>query len=143
MLRILIAVDGSEAAVRATHSVIESVAWYKQAPQIDVVAVHMPVPRLPNMGLVISHDMLDNYYREECEAMLARSKSALADAGVSYTAHWHVGAVADTIVEKAQDLESNLIYMGTRGMTGISSLILGSTALKVLHLTHIPVVLIH
>ena len=143
MLKILIAVDGSEAALRATHSLIESIAWYKEAPQIDLLAVHMPVPRLPNMGLVISHEMLDNYYREECEAMLARSKSALEGAGVSYTAHWLVGAVADTIVEKAQDLESHFIYMGTRGMTGVSSLILGSTALKVLHSTHLPVVLIH
>jgi nucleotide-binding universal stress UspA family protein len=33
--------------------------------------------------------------------------------------------------------------MGTRGMTAIPSLILGSTTIKVLHLTHILVVLIH
>jgi len=143
MLKILIAVDGSEASLRATRNVIESIAWYKEAPRIEVLAVHMPVPRLPNMGLVISHEMLDSYYREECEAMLARSKSALDEAGVSYTAHWHVGVVAETIVEKAQDLDTNFIYMGNRGMTGISSILLGSTALKVLHLTRIPVVLIH
>jgi len=33
--------------------------------------------------------------------------------------------------------------MGTRGMTAMSKLVLGSVATKVLHLTHIPVVLIH
>ena len=35
------------------------------------------------------------------------------------------------------------IYMGTRGMTALSSMVLGSVTTRVLHLAHIPVVLIH
>jgi nucleotide-binding universal stress UspA family protein len=33
--------------------------------------------------------------------------------------------------------------MGTRGMTAIANLVLGSVATKVLHLTQVPVVLVH
>jgi nucleotide-binding universal stress UspA family protein len=36
-----------------------------------------------------------------------------------------------------------MIYMGTRGMTAFANVLLGSVATRVLHLAHIPVVLIH
>jgi nucleotide-binding universal stress UspA family protein len=36
-----------------------------------------------------------------------------------------------------------MIFMGTRGMTALSNMVMGSVATKVLHLAHIPVVLIH
>ena len=65
MLKIMIAVDGSEASLRATQSAIQSIAWYKQAPRIDLIAIHVSIPSVPHMGLVISQEMLDNYYREE------------------------------------------------------------------------------
>jgi nucleotide-binding universal stress UspA family protein len=35
-----------------------------------------------------------------------------------------------------------MIYLGTRGMTAISNLVLGSVATKVLHLADTPVVLV-
>jgi nucleotide-binding universal stress UspA family protein len=40
-------------------------------------------------------------------------------------------------------LDSTMIYMGTRGMTALSNMVLGSVTTRVLHLAHIPVVLIH
>ena len=47
------------------------------------------------------------------------------------------------LIEQAKQCESTMIYMGTRGMTALSSMVLGSIATRVLHLAHIPVVLIH
>jgi len=38
---------------------------------------------------------------------------------------------------------SNMIYMGTRGMSALANMALGSVTTRVLHLCHIPVVLIH
>jgi nucleotide-binding universal stress UspA family protein len=95
------------------------------------------------MSVVINDGMLDRYYTEGCEAMLAPSKKALNAAGVEYTAYRLVGAIAETIVEQAKQLDSTMIYMGTRGMTALSNMILGSITTRVLHLAHIPVVLIH
>jgi nucleotide-binding universal stress UspA family protein len=143
MLKILLAVDGSESATRATRKLVESLPWYREPPTIDLLSVHLSVPNLPNMSLVISQDMLDSYYREECAAMLAPSRKVLDDAGVTYTAHWKVGAIAETIVEQAKRFDSDMIYMGTRGMTALSNVLLGSNATKVLHMTHIPIVLVH
>jgi nucleotide-binding universal stress UspA family protein len=36
-----------------------------------------------------------------------------------------------------------MIYMGTRGMTAVSNMVMGSIATKVLHLADVPVVLVH
>jgi len=143
MLNVLLPVDGSESAARATQKLIETLRWYKEQPGIDLLAVHLPVPRFPNMGVVISNEMLERYYADECEAMLAPSKKALDAAGVKYTAHTLVGAIAESIVEQAKRSGSNMIYMGTRGMTALSNMVLGSVTTRVLHLAHIPVVLIH
>jgi nucleotide-binding universal stress UspA family protein len=143
MLKVLLPVDGSEAATRATHKLIETLDWYKEQPRIDLLAVHPLLPRVPNMRVVISDGMLDRYYTEECEAMLAPSKKALDDAGVKYIAYRRVGAIAETITEHAKEFDSTMIYMGTRGMTALSNMVLGSITTRVLHLAHIPVVLIH
>jgi nucleotide-binding universal stress UspA family protein len=143
MLKVLLPVDGSESAVRTTQKLMESLGWYKERPTIDLLAVHLPVPRFPNMGVVISDEMLERYYAEECEDMLAPSKKALDTAGVKYTAHTLVGRIAESIIEQAKQSGSDMIYMGTRGMTALSNMALGSVATRVLHLAHIPVVLIH
>jgi nucleotide-binding universal stress UspA family protein len=143
MLKVLLPVDGSESATRATQKLIETLGWYKEQPRIDLLAVHPRVPQFPNMKVVISDGMLDRYYTEECEAMLAPSKKALDAAGVKYVAYRLVGSIAETIVDQAKQLDSTMIYMGTRGMTALSNMLLGSTTTRVLHLAHIPVVLIH
>lgn len=143
MLKVLLPVDGSPSALRATQKLVDTLAWYKETPTIDLVAVHLPVPKVPNMGAFVSKEMLQRYYDEESAAMLAPSRKLLDAAGVSYTVHQLVGPIAETIVGQATRSGSNMIYMGTRGMSALANMALGSVATRVLHLSHIPVVLIH
>ena len=84
MLKLLLSVDGSPSAVRATQKLIETLDWYKERPSIDVVVVHLPVPRVPNMGAFVSKEMIQAYYNDECKAMLAPSRELLDKAGVAY-----------------------------------------------------------
>ena len=70
MPRILLAVDGSECALRATRKLIETVVLYRDVPQIDLVTVHLPVPRVPNMGLFVSEQMIQ--YRLNITGALGR-----------------------------------------------------------------------
>jgi nucleotide-binding universal stress UspA family protein len=87
--------------------------------------------------------MLDRYYSEECAEMLALSRRILDAAGVAYTTHPLVGSIAETIIAQSKELDSAMIYMGTRGMTALSNMLLGSVTTRVLHLAEIPVVLVH
>lgn len=143
MLRVTLAVDGSESSRRATRKLISALDWYKERPRIDLVAVQQPIPRFPNMSLVIADEAIESFYADESERMLAPSKKLLDAAKAQYTAHKLVGSIAESIVEHAKKSKSDMIYMGTRGMTALSNIVLGSIATKVLHLAHIPVVLVH
>ncbi len=144
MLRFLLTVDGSESAVRATRKLVESAAAYKEPPQIELVTVHLPVPPVGGFsGAVVSHEMIEQHYREEGEKALAPSKQILDQAKIRYTPHILVGDIAQSIVEHADKTRCDMIYMGTRGMGAVSNMLMGSIATKVLHLTRVPIVLIH
>ena len=93
--------------------------------------------------VIVATLMIERYYDEECAEMLAPSKAALAAAGVNFTAHRRVGSIAESIIEQAKHSACNMMYMGTRGRTALANMVMGSVATKVLHLAHIPVVLVH
>lgn len=143
-MRILLAVDGSDSAVRATRKLVEMIAAFKEPPGVELVTVHLPVPHVGGFsGVVMSHEMIENHYREEGEKALAQSKRILDEAKVGYTPHILVGDIAHAIVEEGEKLGCNMICMGTRGMGAVSNMLVGSTGTKVLHLARVPVVLVH
>lgn len=140
-MKVLLAVDGSENSVRATKSLIEQLSLFKEAPQLDVVTVHLP---LPNVGTahMITKEIRDKYYKEECDEALAPTVALLDAANVPYKTHRLIGPVAETIVKAAGDFGSTVIYMGTHGRTGMAKVVMGSVATKVLHLAQVPVQLV-
>lgn len=143
MIKILLAVDGSESAVRATRKLVETLSWYKDPTHVDIVNVRPPLPYVGGIsGIVVTQEMVQSYYKEEGERALAPSVKVLDEAGVKYAAHVLVGDVPQTIVRYAHESACAMIYLGTRGMTAISNLVLGSVATKVLHLADTPVVLV-
>jgi nucleotide-binding universal stress UspA family protein len=142
MVRILLAVDGSESSVRATRKLVEMLPLYRDAPTIDLVTIHRPLNYLGGMaGVVLTREMVQAYYDEEGEGALAPCAKVLADAGVAFSKHVLVGEIAQTIARHAHESGCTMIFMGTRGMGAISNFMVGSVATKVLHLADVPVVL--
>jgi nucleotide-binding universal stress UspA family protein len=140
-MKILLAVDGSKNSLDAVDCLIEHADWYREKPQIELVTVHLPLPKLPRMKLVVGKGQIKRYYEEEGEARLTTAKRKLYAAGLTYRPHILVGPVAETLVKHAQDSRCDLILVGSRGMTGLGKALLGSTATKVLHISSIPVLL--
>jgi len=141
-MRILIAVDGSKHSLDAVQCLIDHADWYRRRPEVILVTVHLPVPRLPRMGLAVGRNQIQKYYQDEGEARLAAAKRKLDAAGIRFTAQVLVGPVAESIVNLAKQKRCDVIYIGTRGMTEIGNAILGSTASKVLHISNTPVLLV-
>ena len=141
-MRILLAVDGSKHSLAAVRCLIEHADWYRERPVVELVTVHLPVPKLPRMGLVVGKNQITRYYAEEGEAWLAPAKKLLGAAGIAYSAHILVGRIADAIVRHAEKTRCDQICIGTRGHTAAASMLLGSTATKVLHIAKIPVLLV-
>jgi nucleotide-binding universal stress UspA family protein len=141
-MKILLAVDGSKSSLDAVACLIEHADWYRERPQVELVTVHLPVPKVPGMGAAVSKSQIERYYEEEGEARLAPAKKRLAAAGVPFASRVLVGPVAESIVEHARAKRCDIIYIGTRGMTALGKAIIGSTAAKVLHISTTPVLLV-
>jgi nucleotide-binding universal stress UspA family protein len=141
-MKILVAVDGSKNSLDAVQCLIDHANWYREKPEVELLTVHLPVPKLPRMGLVVGKRQIQAYYEEEGEARLAPARRRLNAAGIQHKATVLVGPVAETIVKRARDTRCDLIYIGTRGMTEVGKALLGSTATKVMHISDTPVLLV-
>jgi nucleotide-binding universal stress UspA family protein len=80
--------------------------------------------------------------RAEVETSLARASRRMCDAGRSVRVDMAFGRPADEIVDYAEREGVELIVMSTHGRSGLTRWILGSVADKVLHATHLPVLLV-
>lgn len=141
-MKILLAVDGSKYAMDAVKYLTGHLDWAREKPQLELVYVHPPVPKVSGLGMVIGKKQLQRYYEEEGAEALAPAKQLLDKAGIPYAAKVLVGTPAETLVEYAKSSGSDLLLVGHRGMTAAANLMLGSVATKILHLSPVPVLLV-
>lgn len=137
-MKILLAVDGSKPSLAAVDHLIQQSGEYRAKPQVELITVHLPVPRMRAVG----KEQLAKYYAEEGEANLAPAKKKLDAAGIAYRASVLVGPIAETIVKQAGASRCDMICMGSRGMGELGKALLGSTATKVLHLASQPLLIV-
>jgi len=141
-MKILLAVDGSRYSLDAVRFMLEHLNWASARPELEVVTVHPPVPRLPGMGKVVGKAQIEKYYAEEGAAQLVGAGKLLDGAGLKYNARVLVGPIAETLVAHARSARCDMILIGNRGMTAAANMLLGSVATKVLHLSPVPVLLV-
>ena len=142
MTRILIAVDGSAHSAKVAKAAIRQAAAYKQAPELHLIYVHLPVPTLGGLIKPIGHEELQRYYRDEGEDALRGAKRLIDRAKLACTTHIMVGPIAESLTREAKKLKCDLIVMGTHGMGAMSGMLLGSVAAKTVRLASCPVLLI-
>ena len=142
MLKLLVPVDGSEHSNRTIDHLLKNLDWYKDGVEIHLLNVQRPVPYGSRVASVVGQDRINQYHHDEGMAALKTAMQKLDAANVKYHYHIGVGDEAETIVRYAKEKGCDQIYMGTRGMGSVSSLLLGSVATKVIHLAEIPVVLV-
>ena len=141
-MKILLAVDGSKHSLAAVRCLVEHADWYRAKPEVELVTVHAPVPKLPRMGMVVGKNQIERYYQEEGESSLAAAKKKLDSAGIKYKASILVGRVAESIVSHAKKARCDQIFIGNQGRSAAGNMLLGSTATEVLHTSTIPVLLV-
>ncbi len=125
---ILVAVDGSEYDRLALAATTE----LAQQGGATVRIVH-----------VRQSDVLEE--RDEADRLLNGAVTELVDAGVKATGVVRsspTNLVALEILDEARGCGASVIVMGCRGMSDLKGLLVGSTTHKVLHLGHLPVLVI-
>jgi nucleotide-binding universal stress UspA family protein len=137
-MKVLLAVDGSKHSLNAVKFLIEHAGWYRENPSVELVNV----PKIGGMGAVIGANQIRRYYDQEGKKALSRARKLLDAAGIAYSANILVGPIAETLLKQARLARCDLIMIGTRGMTAVGNLLLGSTATKVMNLSTVPVLLV-
>jgi nucleotide-binding universal stress UspA family protein len=82
---------------------------------------------------------------DAAKALVDEALKKLTDAGIEATdvVHdSHTGRVATVIIAEAAESGASVIVMGSRGLTDLEGLVMGSTTHKVLHLGTIPVLVV-
>lgn len=137
----LIAVDGSECSARAVRWAIDSVRAMKTPCKMHVVTVQ-PAVTSGDVRWFVGTETIEKYQREEGDKAMQAARAALDEAKVAYQPHILIGQVAPSIADFASQNGCTSIVMGTRGLGGVSGLILGSVASQVIHLSSVPITLI-
>ena len=139
--KILVPLDGSPLA-EAVIPHAEALAKSEGAEIIILRVPDLPAPDLfarnPAMANKLVEDMeieTDKYLQEEVDK--------LSKEGVKVSSLLREGPVPDTILAVAEETHADVIAMSTHGRTGIQRWLLGSVADKIIHHSHIPVMLIH
>jgi nucleotide-binding universal stress UspA family protein len=141
---VLIPVDGSDHSLRVVSHAAALKDSLRDKLDVMLLNVQPPVPMrklLLESGLAAVH-RLEEPLKEEGMGQLARAGAALAAAGIEYHPHVEFGDPAPVIARFAGTYHCEMILMGTRGAGAIAGLCLGSVAIRAVHLSPVPVLLV-
>ncbi len=135
---IVVGTDGSETASKAVGRAVALAA--QLGAGLEIVSAYEPVPeqRLREEKQEVPADMQWMVSpREDVEATLQSAADDARSAGVeNVRTHARQGDPADAILDVAEEMRSDLIVVGNKGMTGAKRFLLGSVPNKVSH--HAP-----
>ncbi|NBF39500.1 MAG: universal stress protein [Spirochaetes bacterium] len=135
--RVLVPVDLSEFSAPLFRAALDVARVHGAGVDLLHVVEPLPYPR-PLVGQISVHDLVPDPTERSGE-LLSELVSAHAQADVYVTTHTAEGHAAQTIVQHADALESDLIIMASQGMSAIERLLLGSVTARVVRRAQCPV----
>jgi nucleotide-binding universal stress UspA family protein len=139
---ILLPTDGSACSRKAMNYAVSFAKQY----DARIVALNVIDQRLEeqtrNAVIEIGHELMQRLhdgYTREARRILQEVADVGAKAGVQVETKMIKGIPFDEIVRFGQELSADLIVIGTHGHTGVSHLLLGSVAEKVVRRAPCPV----
>lgn len=127
----LIAVDSSANAQRAVAEAV------RQATVMSACALH-----LIHVQPWLSKEAAEAELAKRALDATAPACAHLDAAGLRWRLHATLGEPAERILEQAARLGANGIVIGSRGLGTFESLLFGSVAYKVMHLSPVPVLVV-
>ncbi len=140
MSKIMIPVDDSPSALRALAYLIKKIQGGRETAELHLVNVQFPLHG--GVSTFVSASQIKQLHHEDGEKALAGACALLEAAGIPHHTHVFVGEPAEVLARYANEQGIDEIVMGTRGQNQISTMLLGSVSLKLLHLSKAPVLLV-
>jgi len=139
-MKILVPCDGSDNALRAVQQAARTAL---SDPSVQLVLLHVldPVTFRSRAASLLPED-LTRLYPEQAARALARARELLDLGGARYEVRCRLGDAANQIASEVDESGCERVIMGTRGMGAMSSLMVGSTAARVVSCVRVPVTLV-
>jgi nucleotide-binding universal stress UspA family protein len=141
MPKFLVPMDESDASRRALAFAVD-LANGAEHSEIHALYVHPPVDVAGKVGIFVTAERMRELAAEQSHWILDGIRDRLGNTSVAHTVELCEGDPAQTIARRAQERGCDAIVMGTRGMGRMANLVMGSVATQVVHLTHLPVILV-
>lgn len=139
-MKILVAVDGSQASLSAVRHVMQLL---REGLRADIVLASVQEPTyVYEMVLPPSAEVLERLSGAVGERALAGAEALLTEAGVAYTREIGSGEAAPALVEIARRHGCAKIVMGARGLGAVRGALLGSVSQGVLQKAEVPVTIV-
>ena len=139
--KLLVPIDFSEPSRDALHYAISLAKPFKAEILLVHVVEPVVVPPSPDFMVVPTTAELALELQEEAVRVLHQwRKEVESEASVKEAIR--TGTPYHEIVEAADEHNADLIVLGTHGRTGLAHLLLGSTAERVVHRAHCPVLVV-
>ena len=140
-MRILVGVDGSEAAQRAAHHAFGLAS--RLADSVTLVHVLPPPPVLSEPAVVPNIAELERQVYESGKAILDKLAGEGRGRGVQVETQILSGSAAEVLAEAAKADDVELVTVGSRGRTLVGSILLGGTSHRLVHICKKPVLIVH
>ncbi|MFO7274611.1 MAG: universal stress protein [Bacillota bacterium] len=144
MKKILLATDGSESSLAAARIAGQLASLQKDAQVIVLYVAHVPRAyyAVDEFGNKVTPEVpMDVLIRRTGEPILRKTVAALGLPESQVVTEVQVGEPAEEIVDYARLEQVDLIVMGSRGLSPIKELLLGSVSDKVLRTAPCPVLI--
>jgi universal stress protein A len=141
--RILVPVDFSPNSLSALDYAVEFAKPFKAS--VAVLFVVEPIAyAMPDFagGAAVIGGLLDQQQRS-ARTQLRRLEERYAKRRIALRALLQTGSAYQAIADTAKQTKADLIVMGTHGRTGLSHLLLGSVAERVVRAATCPVLTLH
>ena len=140
-MKILIAVDGSDNALRAVNYVIDLVGQFRHVSNVTLISVHDDTGLRHAKG-ALGNQEVANYLHQISVEALKPAEALLESANIHCVNEIRVRHVAQQIVEFAGEYLFDIVVMGVKGRGAFVDMIVGSVAQRVSAMTKQAVLLI-
>jgi nucleotide-binding universal stress UspA family protein len=127
----LVAIDGSDNALRAVAHAA------RQAGAMHSCALH-----LVHVQPWLAKEAAEAEFAQRALGATARARGLLDAESLPWRLHVAMGDPAERILEETVQLRAAAVVIGSRGLSGVESLLFGSVADKVMHLSPAPVMVV-
>ena len=141
MRRILVAIDGSETALRALDFAVQQARCAPPA-ELQVLNVQPLLSNYTAAEIYVTAERIHQVAAERARAILDAAAEQLRNAGCDFKLEQTEGDPAETIANRAMELDCESITMGTHGLSSFGILFMGSVAQRVVHYATVPVTLV-